>query len=167
MRLRKMGWVILLVWSAAACGPREISEEAGVDPNLTFEVVKANPETHKGKKIVVGGEIIAVRNLKETTEIEVLEKPLASDRSPLRMDVSRGRFILIQPSFLDPTVFQAGRRITVVGKVTGGRAQKVGEAELTVPVLEEPKIHLWPAAREHAPSWRPDIDIGFGYHRWW
>ena len=119
---------------------------------------------------MVGGEIIEVRNLKETTEIDVLEKPLAADRSPVRLDISGGRFVLIQPSFIDPNLFKVGRRLTATATVTGGRAQKIGEAEIMVPVLETPKIHLWPLEPVYPQQyphrhWWPDVNFGFGYSR--
>jgi outer membrane lipoprotein len=162
-------WTLSFVWLLAACGPKVVSDVSDIDPDLTFAVLKAAPDAQKGKKMIVGGEIIAVRNAKETTEIEVLAKPLASDMSPVQADVSLGRFILIEPSFLDPMIYKAGRRMTAVGKVAGGRIEKVGEAELTVPIFEEAKIHLWPTAYTPRPHdhW-PDVHFGFGYHRgWW
>ena len=160
--------VFLLV---AACGPKAL-DEGGIDRHLTFEVVKIDPDAHKGKRMVVGGEIIAVRNLKETTEIDVLEKPLAADRSPQRLDLSRGRFILVEPSFVDPELLKAGRRLTATATVAGSRTQKIGESELIVPVFEAPKIHLWsvePVYPQRYPHrhWWPEVDLGFGYYRGW
>jgi outer membrane lipoprotein len=162
----KMFWMFSFVWLMAACGPKVVSDLSDVDPDLTFAVLKAAPDAQKGKKMIVGGEIIAVRNAKEATEIEVLAKPLASDWSPVQADVSLGRFILIEPSFLDPMIYKSGRRITAVGKVAGGRTEKVGEAELTVPIFNETKIHLWPTRDTPRPHdhW-PDVHFGFGYHR--
>jgi len=166
-------WMViaLISLSVAACGSK-VLDDVDIDRHLTFEVVKINPESHKGKRMIIGGEIIEVRNLKETTEIVVLEKPLASDRSPLRLDLSRGRFVVIQPSFLDPNLFKVGRRLTTTATVMGGRAEKIGEAEIMVPVFETPKIHLWPLEQvypqqyPHRPWW-PDVNIGFGYYHGW
>lgn len=165
--------VSLILLTVSACGPKVLNG-VDIDPHLAFEVVKINPEVHKGKRMMVGGEIIEVRNLKESTEIDVLEKPLASDRSPLMIDLSRGRFLVVHPSFLDPDIFKVGRRLTVIATITGGRLQKIGEAEITIPIFETDKIHLWPVEKSyqqpyphrHRPWW-PDVNIGLGYYHGW
>ena len=164
----KTAALLLLV---ASCGPK-VLDEGNIDRHLTFEVVKIDPDAHKSKRMIVGGEIIEVRNLKEVTEIDILEKPLGVDRSPLRLDLSRGRFVLIQPSFLDPEIFKVGRRLTAAATVAGRRTQKIGESELVVPVFEAPTIHLWPlepAYPQRYPHrhWWPEVDIGLGYYRGW
>ena len=163
--------VILVFLLMAACGPKVLND-VDIDPHLAFEMVKVNPDTHKGKRLLVGGEIIEVRNFKEMTEIDILEKPLTTDRSPAHGDLSRGRFVLIQSSFLDPTLFKVGRRLTAIATVMGGRTQKIGEAEIMVPVFETPKIHLWPLEPPYPQQypyrhWWPDVNFGFGYHRAW
>jgi len=165
-------WIALALAAlmVAACGPK-VLEEGNLDRHLTFEAVRIDPAAHQGKRMMVGGEIIEVRNLKETTEIDVLEKPLAADRSPVRGDISRGRFVLIQPSFIDPNLFKAGRRLTATATVVGDRVQKIGEAEIRVPVFESPKIHLWPQEQVdphhlHRHGW-PEVNFGFGYYHGW
>jgi len=160
--------LLLLV---ASCGPK-VLDEGNIDRHLTFEVVKVDPDAHKGKRMIVGGEIVAVRNLKDATEIDVLEKPLAADRSPQRLDLSRGRFVLLTPSFLDPEIFKVGRRLTATATVAGRRTQKIGESELAVPLFEAPTIHLWPLEQtypQRSPHrhWWPEVDIGFGYYHGW
>ena len=153
----------------AGCGPKVIPKEfeEKIDKKVTFEEVKRNPEAFKGKRILVGGEIIETRNLQGKTEIEVLQKPLGRDRDPLPADESAGRFILIHPSFLDPTVFRGGRRITAVGVVAGNRAQKIGETEMIYPVLESEHIHLWPigSGQRTEPSIGIGLGFGFGFGR--
>ncbi len=154
----------LLFLSLTACGPKVIPKEfeEKLDKKVTFEEVKRNPETYRGKRILVGGEIIETRNLEGKTEIEILQKPLGRDRSPLPVDDSEGRFILIHPSFLDPSVFRSGRRVTAVGVVEGSRSQKIGEAERIYPIFENEHLHLWPVGtgRSHEPSF--GISLGFG-----
>ncbi len=132
-----------------------------VDAEVSFEAIQKTPEAHRGKRILAGGEIIAIRNLKEATEIEVLQKPLGPDRSPILSDQSGGRFLVRHPAFLDPTIFKIGRRITVSGKIVDRRVVKIGEAEMTYPVLEESQLHLWPVALPD--RYVPRIGFGFGY----
>ncbi|MFY9270114.1 MAG: Slp family lipoprotein [Candidatus Manganitrophaceae bacterium] len=162
---RNIGMISL--WVSAflllvSCGPKVIPEvlEERIDRRLTFEEVKENPEAHLGRLILIGGEIIETRNFEDKTEIEVLQKPLGSDRAPIPIDESGGRFILIHPTFLDPVVFKSGRRITVVGVVQGKRMERIGQAEGVVPVLGDEHIYLWPSGRYQK---EPSINIGFGF----
>lgn len=154
-------FLFIISFFILSCGPKIIPKEMEerIDKKLSFREVKKDPEAYTGKRILVGGEIIETRNLKDNTEIEILQKPLGPDRAPLTVDESDGRFILIHPSFLDPTVFRSGRRITAVGLVKGGRSQMLGEMQMIYPILEEEHIYLWPIAslREAEPS------IGFSF----
>jgi len=163
---------MLILWGMlSACGPRLIPTGIEIDRHLTFEAVKAEPDAHKGKWMIVGGEIINIQNLKEMTEIEVLEQPLVSGRYPSKTRLSRGRFILVATSFLDPELFKPGRQITAAARVFGGRSKTIGEALLVVPLYEEPQIHLWPTESmpRYAHDHWPDVDIGVRYghpHGW-
>lgn len=147
----------------SACGPRVIPEdlERKIEKEITFEEVKKNPDAYKGKRILVGGEIIETRNLQDKTEIEILQKPLGRDHAPLPVDESRGRFLLVHPSFLDPSVFSSGRRVTAVGLVEGGRSERIGQVEMVYPVLQSEHIHLWPPGSGGRTE--PSIGIGFGF----
>jgi outer membrane lipoprotein len=132
-----------------------------VDEGITFEAVRKAPETYTGKRILAGGEIIAIHNLKEMTEIEVLQKPLGPGLRPILSDHSEGRFLVRHTTFLDPTIFKVGRHITVSGEVTGGHVVKIGEAEMTYPVLSSPRLYLWPVGSPD--RYTPHINFGFGY----
>lgn len=153
----------------SSCGPKVIPEdlERKVEKEISFQEVRKNPDSFKGKRILVGGEIIEIRNLQDKTEIEILQKPLGRDRAPLNVDESGGRFVLIHPSFLDPSVFRSGRRLTAVGLVEGGRAEQVGQAEMIEPVLQSEHIHLWPPGEggRTEPSIGIGLGFGFGFSR--
>ncbi|MBI3804499.1 MAG: Slp family lipoprotein [Nitrospirae bacterium] len=153
-------FLFLVLW-VAACGPKVIPKEfeEKIDKKLTFEEIQKNPDAYRGRSILIGGEIIETRNLKDKTEIEVLQKPLGSNRAPVPIDESNGRFILIHSSFLDPAVFRSGRRLTAVGTVQGGRDERFGEAERITPVLEDEHIHLWPPGQADR---EPSVGFSFG-----
>lgn len=166
LRLKRtlLGFFPLVLFLLTSCGPKIIPDEVEerIDREISFEEVKRDPQSYMGKRILVGGEIIETRNLKERTEIEILQKPLGSDRGPLFVDESKGRFLVVHPSFLDPTVFRSGRRITVVGVVEGSRSQNVGETAMVYPVLQDEHLHLWPldSGRRNEPNF--GISLGFG-----
>ncbi len=156
-------FLLLFSFIFSSCGPKVIPEdlERKVDKEISFQEVKKNPESFKGRRILVGGEIIGIRNLQDKTEIEILQKPLGRDRAPLNVDESEGRFVLIHPSFLDPSVFRSGRRLTAVGLVEGSRSEQVGQAQMVEPVLHSEHIHLWPPGQGGRTE--PSIGIGLGF----
>ena len=156
-------WRFLCLAAAlAACVPKIIPDNVmeKVDASLTYAVVARDPEAHRGKVVILGGEIIEIRNLKEGTEIEVLQKPLGAGRAPRFVDTSEGRFFVTSPTFLDPAVYRPGRRVTVVGKVLGSRLRKVGDVERSYPLLEKDHLTLWP--REAYPPASPRLSFGVG-----
>ncbi len=155
--------VIFLSLLFTSCATRIIPKEmeGQIDWTVSFEQVKSDPNAHLGKTILVGGEIIGMHNKKETTEIEILQKPLGNDRRPLFVDESSGRFIYIHPTFLDPSIYKSGRKVTVVGMVEGARSQNLGEVEIVYPILAGKHLYLWPPYRPHPGE--PSIGIGFGF----
>ncbi|MFQ5780196.1 MAG: Slp family lipoprotein [Nitrospiria bacterium] len=162
--MRSYLFVLIIMTLLASCGPKIIPDEieAKIDKDLPFEEISRDPELHIGRTILVGGEIIETRNLKDGTEIEILQKPLSSDRAPLPVDESTGRFFLVAATFLDPEIFSSGRRVTVVGMVAGGRTQQIGGTERLYPVLEKEHIHLWPLGLVRPYDSSPRFHIGLG-----
>lgn len=148
-----------LVLTAVGCAPRLIPPEIEreIDPGLSLQEVRKDIEAQQGKRLLLGGEIIEVRPQKEKTELEILEKPLNQNHYPVLVDASQGRFILIAPGLLDPAIYQSGRRVTVVGKVSGFRTSAEGTR---LPVLEERFLHLWPPGGQDSSE--PSFSIGIG-----
>lgn len=169
LKLLAIFFLLLSSLLFSSCGPKVIPEdlERKVEKKISFGEVKKNPESYKGRRILVGGEIIEIRNLQDKTEIEILQKPLGRDRAPLNVDESDGRFVLIHPSFLDPSLFRSGRRITAVGLVEGSRTEQVGQAQMVEPVLQSEHIHLWPPGEggRAEPSIGIGLGFGFGFSR--
>ncbi len=155
--------VCLISLLLASCGPKLIPDEieAHIDPTLSFEEIIENPETHLGKKILLGGEIIETHIYEKGSEIEILQKPLDSGRAPRYTDVSLGRFFLADSTFLDPAIFKSGRRITIVGVVKGMKSKQIGEGERRYPLLEKEFLHLWSPNRGPSDS-APHFSIGVG-----
>jgi Starvation-inducible outer membrane lipoprotein len=91
-----------------------------VDRTLTFAQLKESPDSYRGRLILVGGEVLSAKRLKDGTRIEVLQIPLEESQAPGtdRM-TSEGRLLAIQKEFLDPATIPPGTRLTIVGEVTG------------------------------------------------
>ena len=69
----------------------------------SFAEVRADPNAHQGRSITLGGEVLSVRQYRETTQIEVLQLPLSRTQEPL-LDraASQGRFLAFHTNGLDP-----------------------------------------------------------------
>lgn len=115
----------------------------GVEREITFEILRQDPEAYRGKVVILGGNIIETRVLKDGTEIEVLQRPLNYDDQPSETGASAGRFIILHKEFLDPVIFKAGRPITVIGEVAGKQTRPLGERDYMYPVISARQVYLW------------------------
>ncbi|MBV0933609.1 Slp family lipoprotein [Marinobacterium weihaiense] len=95
-----------------------------------------------------GGEIAAVHNRAESTEIEVVQFELNASGRPLKSDTSGGRFRLQVPGFLDPAIHAPGRLVTALGTFSGMTDGHIDEQPYRFPVLRSESVHLWPVIKE-------------------
>ena len=145
---------------AAGCAPpfsKELLDK--VDRNVPFAAIQKAPERYLGKMVMVGGTIVDTRNLKEGTQIEVLQQPLDGEGRPAQTDETGGRFLVVTKTFVDAAVFHRGRSITIIGEIAGSKLQPLGEVEYRYPVLTAKDMHLW------APYSGPRFSIGVGVYR--
>lgn len=123
-----------------------------VDRTVTFTDLKRDPDAHKGKTLALGGVVLRAKNLKDGTQIEVLQLPLnGSDQPNDPLEVSQGRFLVLDPDHHDPAVLK-DRRITLAGEVIGKKIETIDEFEYTFPYLSARFIYIWPERR------------GYGYY---
>ena len=114
------------------------------DPSLTFRDVFQNPNAYQGKTVIWGGEIINTINQKDgTTLIEVFQLPLSRRGEPNETYPSEGRFLVLTEKYLDPYLFNRGRRITVAGEILGEKTKPLGEMDYRYPLLSGKQIYLW------------------------
>lgn len=130
----------------------------GADSTLTPR--QAATDTPVPQRTVAwGGAIVAARNLREHTEIEVLAYPLDYRHQPNIAAKPTGRFIAIHPGYLETVDYAPGRLITLVGFVTGTRDGEVGEARYVYPLVAIGRLYLWPRT---AAASEPQVHIGIG-----
>ena len=128
----------------AGCGsvfPKQSLE--GVNRELSLAELRRDPEAYRSARVVLGGVIVATTPKVGQTEIEVLSRPLGDSDAPRRTDQSDGRFLVTTPDFLDPAVYATGRRLSVLGAVTGGEERKLGELPYQYPVVRAERMYLW------------------------
>jgi outer membrane lipoprotein len=132
----------LLLSGCAGVIPQGLRES--VDKSVGFADLSANPEAYNGRRVALGGEILKTSPLGQVSEMEVLQYPLRYDDAPDPLAPPGGRFLVRHAGFLDPAIYAAGRRITVVGTVQGSVERPVGEAPYRYPVIGVEFVHLWP-----------------------
>jgi len=96
------------------------------------------------RRIFVESGAVGELKIPPRSEMAFDPKPLDSDDRPRHGDVSDGRVIVTTQQFLDPAVYAAGRRMTVIATVTGEEERKIAELPYRYPVVAAEAIKLWP-----------------------
>ena len=148
--------LLTLLLTSACAPPFPEQMLARVDRNLSFKELQKNPDTYKGTWVMFGGMIVATKNTKEDTVIELLQKPLDGSGRPLQTDSTEGRLLITAEGFLDAAVYHAGRELSVIGDVAGQKVQPLGEIEYRYPSVSAKSLHLW------EPSAGPRVTFGIG-----
>lgn len=159
--------VILVVMLLITGCIHAISEESRnlVDPTIQFSSLRANPDSYVGKYVMLGGTIAGIRNDKDGSQLEIVQSPLESNDLPQEVsNSSGGRFLAISSGFLDPMVYKAGRRVTVVGQVQGKKTLPIDQVEYRYPVLAIRELHLWSTSEIQPPQYPPP---GYYYDPFW
>ena len=160
----------LLLVVGLGCAAKPIAEQYRKEAkaeDLTFPMVLQNPDAYVGDIVLWGGDIVQTTNINEGTEIIVLETPLGGGERPEKVKESQGRFIAMSSKFLDPSIYKAGRKITLAGQVAGKKTRPLGETTYTYPVVTIKQLHLWkkrpPYVYYPYDYWGP----GWGWGPYW
>jgi len=154
----KFYWLAVFI-PLSACVSTPEFDTSQVDRSLTPQSVAAEAEISRGRTALWGGTILDTRNLKQSTQIEVLAYPLDSSNRPLLDSKPLGRFIIEHAGYLEATTYVQGRNLTVLGVISGSQSGNVGEASYTYPVVSDTQLHLWSPSRERSSS---SIHFGIG-----
>lgn len=142
LRMKKLS-ILLIFMTLLGCAhvvSKELRER--VDRDLNTESLLKDPDSYKGKFVILGGIIVSSRNTDEGTYLEVLERPLDSLERPEATDKSRGRFIILYEGYLDSAVWSKGREVTVAGEVMGKLVRPLGEMEYPYLLVKSKKLYL-------------------------
>lgn len=158
-KLLTLAPISLLVGLLPGCASTPDFDTTQVDQSLTPQSIVAEPELSRGKTALWGGTILDIRNLKDTTQIEVLAYPLNSFYRPLLESKPLGRFIIQHQGYLEPSNYAQGRLLTVLGSVSDSQHGKVGESSYSYPVISAQQLHLWSPDNERS---RTNFHFGIG-----
>ena len=145
MKPIRLLWIVFLPLLVGCVHPISKGFRDQVDPALSLTQILQSPDNYVGKKVVLGGSIVQTRNLKNMTEIEVVEKDLDCFGYPSDGDASRGRFVFRIQGYLETKIFAKDRIVTGGGTVVGTQSGRIGEAEYEYPVIEVEELKLWDA----------------------
>jgi len=146
---------ILLVGTGCTSGSQGVPDvfKTKIDPTVTFPMVLEEPTVHQGKMVILGGEVLTAKRLKEGTRLEILQLPLDSSEEPvLDLAASQGRFFAVESSFLDPATLPPTTRVTLVGEITGVTRANLDEMEYRYPTVTIQHLHVWPELELDQPG---------------
>ncbi|WP_447968926.1 Slp family lipoprotein [Nitrospira sp. M1] len=156
--------------SACSSTPHSIvpkSLQGQVDHNLSFAQIKESPDSHVGKLVLVGGEILSAKRLKDHTRLTILQLPLTDDQEPTsNRTESEGRLLAFQSEFLDPATVPAGTRVTLIGKITGSQTEPLDEMDYVYPTMNIQHIKVWEESEQGGYGNRPYYGYPFGGPYW-
>jgi outer membrane lipoprotein len=141
----------LLVQGCMYAISRDMTAKA--DKAITFEMLQADPDSFKGKILILGGTISHISNTKQGTLLEVVQRPLDYWGKPKRTSRTGGTFLVFYPGYLNTFVYEPGREVTVAAEVEGTRSKALGEIEYSYPVVVAKEMKLW--EREPPAAIRP------------
>ncbi|GJL55632.1 MAG: hypothetical protein NPIRA02_27640 [Nitrospirales bacterium] len=138
-----------------------------VEQNLSFTQIKEAPDSHTGKLILVGGEILSAKRFKDHTRLTILQLPLTDDQEPTsNRTQSEGRLLAFQSEFLDPATVPGGTRVSLIGKITGSQTEPLDEMDYEYPTMTIQHIKVWEESDREGYGNRPYYGYPYGGPFW-
>lgn len=167
MQIRSFSRLLLALCLFAGCASTQEAGDGG-QPQIAFAQIKAAPDSFKGQSVILGGQVLTARRLKEGTRIEILQLPLDRSGHPgYDLTQSQGRFVAMHRDFLDPATIPHGTTVTVTGTLSGSIAMPLDDTEYSYPVIDVTQLRVWGRADEAAPRMRPPIGPGPYWGPYW
>lgn len=139
--------------------------------DLTLPKVIQAPGENRGSIVIWGGAIQAIENRDDgSTTLQIKEYPLDWTGEPNAYVESGGEFMVHTPQYLDPTIYERGRWITMGGELIGVRITQTDTLQYRYPEVVAREIHLWqiyPEVYVFSSNWSwnpPYDDYGFSYY---
>ena len=152
--------------SLTACAPaisKQFREQA--TPPVSFSELLSDPNAYEGRKVILGGYILEVKNESDASLLTILQAPLDFQNRPHSRDKSRGRFLVRTDKFMDPEIYKKNRKLTVGGRVAGELEQPLGDRMYRYPVIEVEELYL--LAEETRQYQVPDPYWGYWVYPWY
>jgi outer membrane lipoprotein len=154
-----------LLVALAACAPAPIYKPSASIVNVPPQQVSVTPERYGNGDVIWGGRIVRVNNLADHSEVEILAYPLDGSQRPKVSDSGNGRFIAVMPGYVESFNFPAGGLVTVSGRLTGVRSDRVGDAPYAFPLVSTQSSHVWTADEMRSGKNNFSFGVGVGVVR--
>jgi outer membrane lipoprotein len=126
----------------AGCATPVFKDAPPIAPSAN-EIATA-PERYHDTAVVWGGKIIAIENLADTTQVQVIAYPLDRAQRPDTRATSLGRFVVVLPGYAEAMDYPPGRWLSVRGRIAGSEVHRIDEHDVVHPLLRSEEVHLWP-----------------------
>jgi outer membrane lipoprotein len=128
--------VLLASITVAGCSaPISPALKASTDFLITFAEVEKNPDAYRGTPVLWGGDILRTMQQNDgTTLIEIRQRTLAMNEEPQDIYLPEGRFFVRVNRHLDPSLYHAGKEITVAGEILGKKIMLSGNTRQQYPL---------------------------------
>lgn len=151
------------VLALAACAPAPIYKPSPNTVATAPNIVAQSPEHFANADVIWGGRVVAVHNLPDRSEVEIVAYPLDSSQRPKADDSGGwGRFIAVMPGYVESFDYPTGALITLSGRISGSRAGQVGEANYVFPLVSVGQSHVWTASELQAGKSNVSFGLGVG-----
>jgi outer membrane lipoprotein len=155
MKIYALILLLLLLAGCASNVPDAVRLDIG--ERLSVAEAQQRPQALAGKRVRWGGEILAVNNHRDFSDVVILRRELFNGGEPRPGGGEAKRFIARFDGFIDPAEFAVQQRLTVVGQLAGIKQLPVGEFRYAHPVVRVEQAHRWAKyvpVRE--PAWHRD-----------
>jgi outer membrane lipoprotein len=154
-------WIVLLTLGCASGVSREARSQ--ITYQGSFSELQKAPDEYTGETVMLGGKVLRTDASQGTSQIAVLQMPLKASHKPKDTDASEGRFLVRADRFLDPAIYEQGRPVTVVGRLSGKDVRSIGGFEYVYPVVDAIELKAWPWPRQKTS---PSVHFGIGVGTW-
>ena len=113
------------------------------DKTVRFEKLQADPDSFKGKLIIVGGTISQASDVNQGTLLEIIQRPLDYWGKPERTKRTGGRFLVFHQGTLNTLAYAPGIDITVAGEVIETGSPMLGTKQYDFLVVLSKELKRW------------------------
>jgi outer membrane lipoprotein len=139
------------------CATPVFKDDPAAAPSPTD--IAAAPDRYHDAAVIWGGKILDVRNLADTTQVQVVAYPLDRAQRPDTRAPSLGRFVVVLPGYVESMDYPPGRWLSVRGHIVGSEVHRIDEHDVAHPLVRSDEVHLWPMS---FPYERGHFTFGFG-----
>lgn len=137
--------VPLIAYSAPTLFPPTVTGDAVQD--MQFGILQADPDTYKGRAVMLGGKIMGTEATEKGTLILVKHLPVSEHPvyGPVETaELTGERFVILYPGKVDEEGLWFGNKLLVVAVVQGNKAITIPDGiSRTQPYVVARCMHVW------------------------